>query len=128
MPRWVAIILTAATLAGCLRLPDYKKCLQSVNHRIMPTSEVPDLRRGMNLGNALEAPGEGDWGVILKEEYFRLIKDAGFDTVRIPVRWSAHAGHRPPYSIDECFFNRVDWAVFSALETNMNVVINIHHY
>jgi endoglucanase len=82
----------------------------------------------MNLGNALEAPGEGQWGVILKEEYFRLIKDAGFDTVRIPIRWSAHAGNRPPYSIDECFFNRVDWAVFSALGTNMNVVINIHHY
>ena len=128
MPRLVSIILMAATLASCLRLQDYRKCLHPANHRITQTSEVSDLRRGMNLGNALEAPAEGDWGVVLRKEYFRLIKDAGFDTVRIPIRWSAHAGDSAPYSINDCFYDRVDWAVFSALGTNMNVVINMHHY
>ena len=29
------------------------------------------LGRGVNMGNALEAPSEGEWGVVLKEEYFR---------------------------------------------------------
>ena len=44
------------------------------------------LGRGINLGNALEAPKEGDWGVTLKAEYFKAIKEAGFDTVRLPVQ------------------------------------------
>ena len=28
------------------------------------------LGRGINVGNALEAPREGAWGVTLKEQYF----------------------------------------------------------
>src|SRR4051812_38219956 len=34
------------------------------------TSADPPLARGMNLGNALDAPNEGDWGVTLSERYF----------------------------------------------------------
>jgi len=49
------------------------------------------MRRGINIGNALEAPREGEWGVYIRDEYFRIIKEAGFDTVRIPIKWSAHA-------------------------------------
>ena len=49
------------------------------------------LGRGMNLGNALEAPTEGDWGITLQADNFKKIKDAGFQSVRIPIRWSAHA-------------------------------------
>ena len=47
------------------------------------------LGRGINFGNALDAPREGAWGVVLEEEYFGLVAEAGFDAVRIPVRWSA---------------------------------------
>ena len=35
------------------------------------------LGRGMNIGDALEAPREGAWGVTLKAEYFQAIRDAG---------------------------------------------------
>src|ERR1700681_3953301 len=49
------------------------------------------LGRGINLGNALDAPQEGAWGVTLEADYFRLIQEAGFNSVRIPIRWSAHA-------------------------------------
>ncbi len=44
------------------------------------------LGRGINLGNALDAPSEGAWGVVLKEEYFQIIKDAGFNSIRLPIR------------------------------------------
>src|SRR5262245_44402948 len=57
------------------------------------------LGRGINLGNALEAPREGAWGVTLKPHYFRAIKEAGFDSVRLPVKWSAHAQAGAPYTI-----------------------------
>ncbi len=86
------------------------------------------LGRGVNLGNALEAPREGEWGVTLKAEYFTKIKQAGFDSVRIPVRWSNHAGHAAPYAIDAKFFARVDWAVGQALKNRLIPVLNMHHY
>ncbi len=86
------------------------------------------LGRGVNLGNALEAPREGAWGVTLKPEYFQAIKEAGFDTIRLPVCWSAHAGTRPPYTIDPKFAARVDWAVDQALANKLNIIVNVHHY
>lgn len=86
------------------------------------------LGRGINLGNALDAPSEGAWSVTLKANYFETIKDAGFNSVRIPIRWSAHALQDPPYTIDRSFFKRVDWAIDQALSRNLAVVINVHHY
>ena len=86
------------------------------------------LGRGVNLGNALEAPAEGDWGVTLEAEYFQLIAEQGFDSVRIPIRWSAHASQNEPYHISRSFFDRVDWAVSNAISQDLAVVINFHHY
>ena len=64
------------------------------------------LGRGINLGNALEAPKEGEWGVTLRAEYFRAIKEAGFDTVRLPVKWSAHAKPAAPHTIEPKLLER----------------------
>ena len=86
------------------------------------------LGRGVCLANALEAPEEGDWGIVLQEEYFDLIREAGFNHVRIPIRWSAHADADAPYTIDPEFFARVDWAVEQALCRGLLVMIDIHHY
>ena len=84
--------------------------------------------RGVNLGNALEAPNEGEWGLILEAEHFRLIRQAGFDMVRIPVRWSAHAQTEPPYTIDPAFFERIDWVLDQARRQRLIAIINMHHY
>jgi endoglucanase len=86
------------------------------------------LGRGVNMGNALDAPSEGEWGFTLEEKYFQAAKDAGFDSVRIPVRWSAHAMTEPPYTIDPNFLKRVDWAVNCAMSRNMPAILNVHHY
>ncbi|MBN1373288.1 MAG: glycoside hydrolase family 5 protein [Anaerolineaceae bacterium] len=86
------------------------------------------IGRGVNLGNALEAPNEGEWGVVLEERFFDLIRDAGFNSVRVPIRWSNHALSEAPYTIDEAFFERVDWVVENALERDLVVIINMHHY
>ena len=51
----------------------------------------PDLRKGMNFGDAMDAPNEGDWGVALASSDFDAVKEAGFDHVRVPMRVSAHA-------------------------------------
>ena len=84
------------------------------------------LGRGINLGNALEK--RVGRGMRLEEKYFDLIDAAGFDSVRIPVRWSAHAGTTAPYPIDKAFFARVDWAIEQTLSRQLVAVVNIHNY
>ncbi len=84
--------------------------------------------RGINLGNALDAPREGAWGFRLEARYFRAIADAGFDFVRIPIRWSAHTAKTAPYTIDATFARRVDWAVEQATRQGLGAIINIHHF
>lgn len=119
------LALTVVCLAACTAAP-----------APTPTPEPPvdaftmnqRLARTVNLGNALEAPTEGEWGVTLKEEFFQLIHEAGFTAVRLPVRWSAHALAEAPYTIDPEFFKRVDWAVEQAFANDLAIVVNMHHY
>jgi endoglucanase len=84
--------------------------------------------RGINLGNALEAPNEGEWGLVLQERHFALIRQAGFDLVRVPIRFSAHAAQTPPYTLDPTFMARIDWVVEQALRHKLIVVLDMHHY
>ena len=83
----------------------------------------------------LEAPNEGEWGLTVQEEYFDLIKEAGFDFVRLPVRWNAHPDETWSYmsgtaffTIDPAFFARVDEVVGWALERDLVIIIDFHHY
>lgn len=86
------------------------------------------LGRGVNMGNMLEAPREGEWGLKLDETWFQVIKDAGFDHARIPIKWSAHASNEPPYRIEPTFLDRIDRAVESAHFVGLNIVLNVHHF
>ncbi len=111
-------------------------CSKDSSTPMSPENETPPdaftqnarLGRGLNLGNALEAPNEGEWGVTLRSEYFDWIKSAGFNSVRIPIRWSAHTAANAPYLLDTNFLAQVDWAIAQALARNLAVVINMHHY
>ena len=86
------------------------------------------LGQGLNLGNTLEAPNEGDWGFVLEPWHFREIAAGGFDSVRVPIRWSAHAQANAPYTIDPVFFNRIDWVVNQARTNDLSVILDVHHY
>ena len=85
------------------------------------------LGRGINLDSALNGPQEGAGRVTLEANYFRLIKEAGFNSVRIPIRWSAQASTTAPYDIEMHFFQRVDRAIRQALSRNLASVINVHN-
>jgi endoglucanase len=82
----------------------------------------------LNLGNALEAPSEGDWGVVLAATDFAAAKQAGFDHVRVPARFSAHAQKEAPYAIEPAFLARVDWAIEEGLANGLAIVVDLHHY
>src|SRR5689334_7508921 len=85
------------------------------------------LGRGINFGNALEAPKEGDWGLKIEPEFFEKIKKAGFNHVRVPIKWSAHAAEESPYTIDPEFFTRIDWVLDQAEKNQLSVIVDMHH-
>jgi endoglucanase len=125
----ILLSLLAVSVGGCSKgVPGLVSEPSPIPKVADPFEQNRRLGRGVNLGDALEAPQEGQWGVTLREEYFQLIKDAGFDAVRIPIRWSAHAAMTAPYTIDASFFERVDWAVDQAFSRGLLVVVNVHHY
>lgn len=78
------------------------------------------LGRGVNLG--------GSGRLNIREEDFQAIKDAGFNSIRLPVRWSAYSLEDPPYSIDSSWFEKVDWAVKQALSRDLPIVLDFHYY
>lgn len=86
------------------------------------------LGSGINLGNMLDAPAEGEWGVKFQDEYAQIIRNAGFRHVRLPVRWSAHTSSQAPYWIDPVFMKRVRHVVDTCLKAGLCVVLNVHHF
>lgn len=124
--RWLALcggLACAAALASAAGTPEAAPepdpVAAAINER---------LGRGINLGNTLEAPHEGLWGVTLHEDDFAAIAQAGFRSVRVPIRWSAHTATRPPYEVSEAIFRRVEWVLEQALEAGLAAMVNVHHY
>lgn len=109
------VLLGAAALAACSQPAESQA----------PATPFP-MRRGVNLGNALEAPNEGDWGYRIEDGHLAAIADAGFDGVRLPVRWDAHADARG--KIEPGFFERVGHVVDTAMARGLIVQLDGHHY
>src|SRR5579871_6942920 len=109
----------AAALAACIPVPEMTK-------RGPPAA--PGLRHGINAGNALDAPSEGAWGPPLDEAYFESVAAAGFDHVRLPVRFNAHGAKTAPYTIDPAFLARVDWAIDQAQARGLTIIVDFHHF
>lgn len=86
------------------------------------------LRRGVNFGDMLDAPDEGAWGLKVQDEFVNVTAEAGFTAVRLPVRWSNHAGAAIPCAIDPQFFARVESIVDQLLAKGLYVVMDMHHY
>ncbi|MEL7453365.1 MAG: glycoside hydrolase family 5 protein, partial [Pseudomonadota bacterium] len=82
----------------------------------------------INLGGALEAPREGDWGYTVRERDLHRIAQAGFDTIRLPVAWSQHTMRTSPYLIDRRLLARTDAIISAALDAGLNVILDVHHY
>ena len=102
------------------------------------------MGNGINLGNTMEACDNGAragnvtddpayyetlWGEpVTTEEMIRGMKEAGFDTLRIPVAWMTNATHlnEGDYTISEAYLNRVAEITDWALNAGMIVIINDH--
>lgn len=84
---------------------------------------------GWNLGNSLECPtSETSWGnPKTTKEMIHVVREAGFNGIRIPIRWADHLADAATMTIDEAWLKRVQEIVDWCLEEDMFVVINDHH-
>lgn len=89
-----------------------------------PATAFP-VARCINLGAAMEAPVEGDWGYNIAQRHITAIADAGFDTVRLPVRFSAHwDGTR----LSPQILARTDQVIGWATAEGLNTILDLHHF
>ena len=88
-----------------------------------------DVVMGWNLGNALESSGgETNWGnPKTTQAMIKAVADAGFNAIRIPVRWTEQLSDAQNMVVKDTWLARVKEIVDWALAENMYVIINTHH-
>ena len=110
-----------------------------------PYAMVEKMDRGINLGNTLSAPIEGNWAPEIYEQYFVDIKNAGFMNVRIPMdfygirttgtttQYSVAAntsndynGTIDDYVVDQVYLNRIEEVVNWSLNQGLITIIDFH--
>ena len=94
-----------------------------------------DMRVGWNLGNTFDAKDSGCademdyetvWcGAKTTKELIHTMKEAGFNTIRVPVSWHNHIDGNN--TISEKWMNRVEEVVGWITDEGMYAIINIHH-
>jgi endoglucanase len=98
---------------------------------VQGTAQFASLPVGtcINMGNMLEPETEGAWGgKRIEDADFERIKSAGFQTIRLPVRWYNKTSEAAPYTLDDAFLNRVVAVVDMALAHDLNVILDSHNF
>ena len=86
------------------------------------------IKVGWNIGNTLEAiGGETAWGnPKVTEELIKLVKQHGFNAIRIPCSWNQHLENHSTAKIKIAWLNRVKQVVQWCVDNDMYVILNIH--
>ena len=104
---------------------------------------VANIKIGWNLGNTLDATDYGEgwlspnstisqmetaWdSPVTTKAMITAIKNAGFNTIRIPVSWTKASSGTPNYTIRADWMTRVVEVVNYAVENDMYIILNTHH-
>ena len=93
---------------------------------------VKEMKVGWNLGNTMDATGDKGvdneiaWqGVKTSEYMIKLLKDSGFNVMRVPVSWGDHMD--ASYKVDEAWMKRVHEIVDYGMANDMFVILDTHH-
>lgn len=130
------IALTLAVIMCIFILPTGISAASSDYSKMTANEFVKKITIGWNLGNTLDSHScdwltdkldlETGWGnPKTTKAMIKAVKDAGFNTVRIPVSWGEHLDSKG--KIDKKWLDRVQEVVDYAYSQNMYVIINSHH-
>lgn len=99
---------------------------------------VANMKVGWNLGNTLDAhtgiEASGDdwykwetcWGQPqTTPELIQMMKDAGFNAIRVPVTWYPHMDSEG--NVSRAWLNRVHEVVDYVINAGMYCILNVHH-
>jgi len=100
------------------------------------TEAVKNMGVGWNLGNTLDAnnnnggrqdlSSETCWGQpYTKPELMKMMKEAGFGAIRIPVTWFPHMDSSN--KVDAAWMKRVHEVVDYVIDNGMYCLLNVHH-
>ncbi len=131
------------------KLNMFLMCMLVVSAMAQPTARQwnDEVTAGWNLGNQLECSPQGwnnestsfgnpanamqaetAWGnPQVTKQMLQAVKAAGFNAVRIPVRWQCHITDAATMTIDPEWMQRVKDVVGYCLDYDMKVIINTHH-
>ena len=79
------------------------------------------LKRGMNLDHHVAEPGKK----LAQEKYFKAIKEAGFDHVRLPFEFSLNTAGI--YPCDE-YYARIKATTQMALDAGLCAMVDVHPF
>lgn len=99
------------------------------------TEIVSMMGRGWNLGNTFDSTGgtsvdnfETNWGnPKVTETLIKGVKNAGFNTIRIPVTWYRAMSSDGTYTISSEYLARIKTVVDWCYKYNMFVILDVHH-
>lgn len=108
-----------------------------------PQQLVTKMGRGLNLGNVLSAPVEGNWAGAATEQYFIDVANAGFKNVRIPMDFfgtrtsgsnagystnanTSFTGTRSDYVVSSTYLNRIEQVIQWGLNQDLVIVLDFH--
>lgn len=126
------VSLTLAVIMCLFIMPTGISAASSDYSKMTANEFVKEITIGWNLGNTLDATdgngmsSETSWeNPKTTKAMIKAVKNAGFNTVRIPVSWGNHLDSKG--KIDKKWLDRVQEVVDYAYSQDMYVIINSHH-
>ena len=142
-----SVIITGYTLSGTKAINYFLVPPSNLTASILPAVTSPfetvqKMGTGINLGNILSAPYEGNWAAPLTEDYVDNVARMRFKHVRVPIRFDNqttplssviytdangnYIGSPDNYTVNETYLNRIEQIVDWCLTRNLIVVIDVH--
>lgn len=152
MSKLLSVMLSALLLLTGCGASEAAEASKTSEEPILASEAAKDMGIGISLGNTMEAyvsencekitytwiPTKGNntpsdyetcWGApVTTSEMIKGMKDSGFDTLRIPVFWGNMMEDDGKWDINEQYLARVKEIVDMALDNDMYVVVNCHHF
>lgn len=113
--------------------------------QITPQQMVSNMGRGINIGNVLSAPVEGNWASAVTQQYFMDVASAGFTNVRVPIDFfgdrtsgdtsvyssaagtsASYTGSPSDYVVSATYLDRVEEVITWGLNEGLIVILDFH--